>query len=112
MRFQIWLMNEEEDIIKKALSLDEPEVNSDYDVSIVADNLKILRIAIGKQTEIVGGIKDEEKLKAARAILTDLNDKEEKWSNWREEIEPKGPGPDTDTTVIEPKDKENDKDKE
>jgi len=86
----------EENMVKKALSIDEPKVNGDYDEVEVADNLEAIRIAIGKQTEEIAKLRksgSDESLKAARAVLSDLKDKEDKWSNWEKEVKSKGPNP-------------------
>jgi flagellin-specific chaperone FliS len=109
MRFQQWLMNEEDNIIQKALDIEEPDVGGDYDESEVADNLESLRIAIGKQTEAIKNIKDEEELDAARSVLSDLKDAEEKWENWKEEVKSKGPNPEPEN---EPENSDKDDDEE
>jgi hypothetical protein len=93
MRFQRWLMNEEDNIIQKALDIKEPEVNMKYDESTVADNVESLKIAIGKQTELIKNIKDDEEIEVARGILNDLEDKLKKWKNWKDETKSQGPNP-------------------
>ena len=87
----------EEDMIKKALAIDEPEVNNEYTEEEIAANKEILQIAIGKQTEILSklrkGSNNDDQLDAARAIMADLKDKEEKWDNPEKETKSQGPNP-------------------
>jgi hypothetical protein len=82
----------EEDIVKKALSIDEPEVGEDYDESEAADNIDIIDSAINK---VSGGESEADK-----NILSDLKDKKEKWSNWKKEVKSKGPNPSPDEVAI------------
>ena len=87
----------EEDSIKKALAMEEPEVGEEYSEEEVASKLEVLQIAIGKQAESLGKLKkgngSEDQLKAARGIMADLEDKEEKWDNWEKEVKSQGPSP-------------------
>lgn len=77
----------EEDTIKKALSMDEPEPNSKYEKDEVKSIIKILKDAIDAQKS-----KDTSQ-DSSKAILKDLKDKLDKWLNWKEETKSEGPNP-------------------
>lgn len=87
----------EENSIKKGLAIDEPEVGNEYDEEEIASKKEILQIAIGKQTEILSKMKksnaSDDQLEAARAIMADLKDKQEKWDNPEKETKSQGPNP-------------------
>ena len=74
----------EEDVIKKGLSVSEPEVGEEYSDDEVKEYISIIKNAIGAQ-------KKEEMDDAAKAILKDLEDKLNKWENVDTETEPVGP---------------------
>ena len=74
----------EEDVIKKGLSVSEPEVGEEYSDDEVKEYISIIKNAIGAQ-------KKEEMNDAAKAILKDLEDKLNKWENVDTETEPVGP---------------------
>jgi len=89
----------EEDIVQKALKIDEPEVGEEYPKDEVKEKLSLLQSAIDVQSKIVD--KDEDD-KALQAILDDLMDKKDKWINWKKEVKSKGPNPDaTEPTLQE-----------
>jgi len=79
MRFNRYLR--EEDIIKKALSISEPEVGMKYTKDEVASNISIIKDALDSLSE-----KDVD-------IKRDLLDKLDKWKNWKEEVKSEGPNP-------------------
>jgi len=95
MRFSRFL--NEEDAVKKGLAVDEPEVNTEYTEEEIAANKEIIQIAIGKQTETLSKLRkgngSDDELDAARAVMADLKDKQEKWDNPEKESKSQGPNP-------------------
>jgi hypothetical protein len=86
MRFYKYL--NEEDIVQKALSMDEPKTGKKYNKEDIEKKLDLLNKAIELQSNIYDNDQDNESLEA---ILNDLLDKKDKWSNWKEEVKTKGP---------------------
>ena len=74
-------MNEED----SALDIEEPEVGGEYSDRVVKDNIKKIEKAISK----IGDPKDE----GEEAILSDLEDKLDKWKNVDKETKSIGPTP-------------------
>ena len=74
----------EEDVIKKGLSVMEPEVGEKYSDEEVKEYISTVKDAIAAQ-------KKEDMNDAAKAILKDLEDKLDKWENV--DIETKATGP-------------------
>jgi 3-hydroxyacyl-CoA dehydrogenase len=74
----------EEDIVQKALALDEPEVGGDYNEDYVNKRVDIITTAL----ESIKG--DDE---ASEAIIRDLKDKLEKWENVEKYSKPKKSAP-------------------
>jgi len=99
MRFNRYLREE------NALKINEPEVGIKYTEDEVSDNIMKLKIAIGKQVEIIKKLRNGDgsgyELKAARAVIRDLEDKLDKWENWEEEVKSQGPNPSMEEPPIE-----------
>jgi hypothetical protein len=74
----------EEDVVQKALALDEPEVGGDYSEDYVNKRKDIITAAL----ESIKG--DDE---ATEAMIADLKDKLDKWENVKKETKPKKPAP-------------------
>lgn len=74
----------EEDVVKKGLSVAEPEVGEEYSDELVKEYISIIKNAIAAQEK-------EEMNDAAKAMLKDLEDKLNKWENLDSETEPVGP---------------------
>jgi hypothetical protein len=74
----------EEDIVKKALDLDEPEIDTKYSDESIIRRTEIIEDAIMAAEKI----KDDE---AREAIIADLEDKLDKWENVKKETEPAPP---------------------
>lgn len=94
MRLQQYL--KEENVIQKALDIEEPDVGGEYDNAEISDMLELINIAIGKQSEKISKLRksgSDEELDTARSILKDLKDKEEKLENHEKETKPAGPNP-------------------
>ena len=83
MRFNRYIR--EEDSVQSALDIDEPEIGEKYSERVISQNKKSIENAISK----VGDPNDD----AEEAILSDLEDKLEKWNNVEKEIEAVGPFP-------------------
>lgn len=81
MRLRYFL--KEEDIVQTALDIIEPKVKGKYSERVIKNNKETIEKAISK----VGEPKDE----AEEAILSDLEDKLEKWNNIEKETKPAGP---------------------
>jgi len=73
----------EEDIIQKGLDTNEPEVNKKYSDRVIKSNKKTINKAISK----LGKPSND----ADEAILSDLEDKLDKWENVKKETKPAGP---------------------
>jgi len=73
----------EEDSVKNALDIGEPEVNGKYSERVIADNIDKIKKAISNLSK--------PKNDADEAILSDLEDKLEKWENVDKETKPSGP---------------------
>ena len=74
----------EEDVIKKGLSVMEPEVGEKYSDEEVKEYTSTVKDAIAAQ-------KKEDMNDAAKAILKDLEDKLDKWENIDSETKAAGP---------------------
>ena len=75
----------EEDAIKKGLSIDEPEIDGEYSKDEIKYNVSTIKDAISAQEK--KGIESE----ADNSILKDLEDKLDKWKNVKTETKPAGP---------------------
>jgi len=74
----------EEGAVQSALDIEEPEVDGKYSERVINDNIDKIEKAISK----LGKPKDD----AEEAILSDLEDKLDKWNNVDKETKPAGPG--------------------
>ena len=79
------LMNESDEVIKKALKLDEPANIADEDEETIERNIKVIKKAITIQKKLVDKNKEDD---AIFAVYQDLKDKLEKWEAEPEEEEP------------------------
>lgn len=72
----------EEDVIQKALALDEPETGKDYPSEKVKRYLELINKALE-------AMKSKEENDTNDSIVQDLRDKKKKWSNVDKETAPK-----------------------
>lgn len=86
MNFKDYILNEDENLVKKALKLDNPKNNEEYLKDIVIDWISILDNAIKIQKKkVLSDTKDEIQL----GILNDLLLKSRKWLDLLKERWPK-----------------------
>jgi len=71
-----------EDVISKALALDEPEIGKDYPPEKAKRYVELINKALE-------AMKSKEENDANDAIVQDLRDKKKKWSNVKGETKPK-----------------------
>ena len=87
----------EEDIVAKALGVEEPETGDEYSEEYAKEMIGLIKAAIEK----VNGEKDP---KVKEPILMDLKDKLEKWENLDKSTEVEDPP--ADTEPMEPEEEE------
>jgi len=77
MRFSKWLVEKENDIVKKVLSLEDPNDNEEYTKKMVIDRIETISKAIDFQKKKVDDINDD----IQNGILSDMLKKLRKWKN-------------------------------
>ena len=95
----------EEDVIKRGLSVDEPEVGEDYTEEEVTDHLLPVLAALDHLRK--KGIESD----ADEAIFRDLKDKKDKWENVDKETKPAGPDKTEEPAEEEPAEEEPEEEK-
>jgi len=76
MRFQIFI---NEDVVQKALSIEEPKIAKFYTEEEVTEWIKILQQAAEQLTKEISSMEDDDIKKARQAKLRDILDKRARW---------------------------------